>query len=100
MEYQVGDWVRILRKPSVWASEFSENCPTQLGLTAFPFEGQITQLAYNQDKREDYSPAEIGNYGFDLYNLVQSKNIELLYKIGNSDNMDYLIPIFKKLKIK
>jgi hypothetical protein len=96
MEYKIGDVVRILERPGCWASEFNENCPTQLPDNLFPLEGEITQLCYNKDGRSDYSPVEIGNYGYDLHYLVTTNNIELVKR----EDMSYLIKIFKKLKIK
>lgn len=98
MEYKVGDYVRILKKPPAWASELNPNYPGEI--KHFPFEGQITQLEYN--KRNGYSPAEIGNYGFDMKVLVDNKIIELIGKPNTSkpESYKYLTKLFKKLKIK
>lgn len=97
MEYKVGDYVRILKKPPAWASELNTNYPGEI--KQFPFEGQITKLEYN--KRNGYSPAEIENYGFDMNVLVDNKIIELISKpIIKKESYKYLTKLFKKLKIK
>lgn len=86
-KFKIGDVVRINSKPSHWASEYNENCPTQLSNENFPFIGTITKLKYS----ENYYPCEIGNYGFDLYTLEQTNNIQLVSNANDNKSLKYLI---------
>jgi len=82
-DFKIGDTVRITSVPGLWASLCNINCPLDI---KYPFIGTITQI-----KNDDhYVAAEIGNYGFDLTNLIKNKIIE---KVMEKEIIGY---IFKK----
>lgn len=100
MDFKVGDTVIIKEKPICWASGrlIKRKCPIYLydRKVNYPFIGVINEIDEPiSDGRHDFIACDISGYGFDLMDLEEKGNIELLEK-----EEELIMPeVFKESKL-
>ncbi len=89
-DFKIGDRVVIHKYPGLWTSRFSDNCPIQKPYVDLPFTGTITQL-------DRYGHSEIGDYGWDLNNLIAK---DCIYILNEKCDNKHLEKLLKTLNVK